>query len=427
LVGACSGAPEAIAQLCRLAPARRARLLADVAALARDGLRVIAVGSLAPGATLPLPERQEDLAFTEAGLVAFSDPLRAGAAAAVAEATAAGIDVVMLTGDFPETATAIARQAGIDVRDGALGGADLSALDDAQVATACAERRVFARVKPEHKLRLVQALRARGEVVAMTGDGVNDAPALKAADVGIAMGRRGTDVAREAAALVLLDDDFASIVRGIRRGRTIHDNIVRAMRYILAVHVPIMGMALLPLLTGGPLVLWPIHIVFLELVIDPACALVFEREPATADIMRRMPRDPRRPVLGLRLLASGVADGALMFAASALVYGVGRAIGCTDAAVAAAAFVALVAGNVGLIALNRGSGLLRTRNRTFWIVVAGAAIGLVATLGLAPVGRFFRFEAPPPGMIALAAGLPLAALVPAFLVRARMHRRHARA
>jgi len=419
LVGACSGAPEAIADLCRLAPARRESMLADVAVLARHGLRVIAVGALEQPVSLPLPERQDALAFVEAGLVAFADPLREGVAAAVAEATAAGIDVVMLTGDFPETATAIARQAGIDVGDGPLAGAALSVLDDTQLAATCAHRRVFARVTPEHKLRLVEALRTRGEIVAMTGDGVNDAPALKAADVGIAMGRRGTDVAREAAALVLLDDDFVSIVRGIRRGRTIHDNIVRAMRYILAVHVPIMGMALLPLLTGGPLVLWPIHIVFLELVIDPACALVFEHEPAAGDVMRRPPRDPHRTVLGLRLLAGGVLDGALMFAASAFVYATARALRCPDAGVAAATFVALVVGNVGLIALNRGSGLLHKRNHAFWIVAAGTASVLAATLGLPQVGHLFRFEAPPVGVLALAAGLPLAALVPLFLARTR--------
>jgi Ca2+-transporting ATPase len=419
LVGACSGAPEAIADLCRLAPARRAHLLAEVAALARRGLRVIAVGALEHPVSSPLPERQDALAFTEAGLVAFADPLRDGVAAAVAEASAAGIEVIMLTGDFPETAAAIARQAGIDVGDGALAGAALSAFDDAQLADACAHRRVFARVTPEHKLRLVEALRARGEIVAMTGDGVNDAPALKAADVGIAMGGRGTDVAREAASLVLLDDDFVSIVRGIRRGRTIHDNIERAMRYILAVHVPIMGMALLPLLTDGPLVLWPIHIVFLELVIDPACAIVFEREPAAGDVMRRPPRDPRRAVLGLRLLAGGIADGALVFAASALVYASARMLGCSAAGVAAAAFVALVAGNVGLIALNRGSGLLHARNRVFWVVVAGATGVLAATLGLPQLGHFFRFEAPPAGVLTLAAGLPLAVLVPVFLARKR--------
>ncbi|MGN6521403.1 MAG: cation-translocating P-type ATPase [Dokdonella sp.] len=419
LDGACSGAPEAVADLCRLAPERRARLLADVAALARQGLRVIAVGALEHPASLPLPERQDELAFVEAGLVAFADPLRNGVTGAVAQARAAGVEVIMLTGDFAETAEAIARQAGIDVGDGALGGAAIAACDDTQLADTIARRRVFARVTPQHKLRLVEALRARGEVVAMTGDGVNDAPALKAADVGIAMGKRGTDVAREAAALVLLDDDFVSIVRGIRRGRTIHDNIVRAMRYILAVHVPIMGMALLPLLGGGPLVLWPIHIVFLELVIDPACALVFEREAAADDVMQRPPRDPRRAVLGLRLLAGSIGDGVLAFAACAIAYAIARASGCTDAGIAAAAFVALVAGNVGLIALNRGNGLWRARNRTFWIVVAGAGSALASSLALPPLARFFRFEVPPPGILALAAVLPLALLACALAVRTR--------
>ncbi|MBA8882735.1 cation-translocating P-type ATPase [Dokdonella fugitiva] len=422
LIGACSGAPEAVAELCRLAPERRARMLAEVAALGREGLRVIAIGALAHPAGEPLPERQEQLVFAQAGLVAFVDPLRAGVADAVAEARAAGVEVIMLTGDFADTAEAIARQAGIDIGDGALGGAALAACDDVQLAGTLARRRVFARVTPEHKLRLVQALRARGGIVAMTGDGVNDAPALKAADVGIAMGRRGTDVAREAAALVLLDDDFVSIVRGIRRGRAIHDNIVRAMRYILAVHVPIMGMALLPLLGGGPLVLWPIHIVFLELVIDPACALVFEREAAAADVMRRPPRDPRRAVIGLRLLAGSIGDGALAFAACAFVYALARAQGCSDAEVAAAAFVALVASNVGLIALNRGRGLWRTRNHAFWFVVAGACGALALSLALPALARFFRFAVPPAGILGLAGTLPLALLAFVLAVRLRVDR-----
>jgi len=419
LIGACSGAPEAVAGLCRLAPGRRARLLAEVESLARRGLRVIMIGVLQQPVPSPLPGRQDALAFAEAGLVAFADPLRDGVAAAVADATAAGIDVVMMTGDFPETAVAIARQAGIDAGDGAIVGATLAALDDARLAEAATTRRVFARVTPGHKLRLVQALRACGEVVAMTGDGVNDAPALKAADVGIAMGRRGTDVAREAASLVLLDDDFVSIVRGVRRGRTIHDNIVRAMNYIIAVHVPIVGMALLPLLGGGPLVLWPIHIVFLELVIDPACAFVFEREPAAGDVMRRPPRDPRRRALGLRRLAAGAVDGLLVFAAAAAAYAWSRHLGCTDAGVAATAFVALVAGNIGLIALNRGSGLLRRRNPVFWAVVAGAAVLLATAIGLPPLANVFHFDPPPAGVLALAAVLPLGALVPAFLFRRR--------
>ena len=213
--------------------------------------------------------------------------------AAVKECRAAGIRVIMITGDYPQTARAIAAQANLEAGDIVTGSRTRThqrgrALQRVRTAT------IFARTMPEQKLRIVNALKANGEVVAMTGDGVNDAPSLKAAHIGIAMGGRGTDVAREAASLILLDDDFTSIVTAIRLGRRIYDNLRKAMGYILAVHVPIAGLALIPLLFGLPLVFWPVHIAFLEMVIDPVCSIVFEAEGEETDMMRRPPRPPPR-------------------------------------------------------------------------------------------------------------------------------------
>jgi Ca2+-transporting ATPase len=279
---ACKGAPETIAALCALAPAPRDRALAQVATMAQRGLRVIAVAEAAWPLDAPLPDDPREFRFQWRGLLGFADPLRAAVPAAVAEARSAGIRVVMLTGDHPETARSIAAQAGLSARPRVALGDEIAALDDDAFDASAREIDVFARVRPEHKLRLVEALKARGAVVAMTGDGVNDAPALMAAHVGVAMGARGTDVAREAAAIVLLDDDFASIVRAVRLGRTLYDNIRRAARYIIAVHLPITGLALLPLLLDAPLILLPLHIVFLEMIVDPACSFVFEREPPAA-------------------------------------------------------------------------------------------------------------------------------------------------
>jgi Ca2+-transporting ATPase len=209
--------------------------------------------------------------------------------AAIRECQQAGIRVVMITGDHPHTARAIARQAGI-VSRGTLTGAELAALGDdaANLGRQLAGVNVFARVTPQQKLAIVNALKAAGEVVAMTGDGVNDAPALKAAHIGIAMGKRGTDVAREAAALVLLDDDFASIVHAVRLGRGIFDNLRKAMAYILAVHIPIVGLSFIPLLLGWPLLLLPAHVAFLELI-DPACSLASRPSPKNPTSGRRAP------------------------------------------------------------------------------------------------------------------------------------------
>jgi Ca2+-transporting ATPase len=288
LVVAAKGAPEAVAKLCGLAGDQLSDVLGRVSAMAAEGLKVLAVARAF--CTGSFPEAQEGFAFEYLGLVGLADPVRPTAADAIAECYTAGIRVVMITGDYPVTAQSIARQIGLANPGEVVTGSELDGMTDAELKQRVARVNLFARVIPEQKLRLVIALKSNGEIVAMSGDGVNDAPALKAAHIGVAMGGRGTDVAREASSLVLLDDDFSSIVHAVKLGRRIFDNLKKAMAYIFAIHVPIAGLSLIPALFGWPLLLMPVHIVFLELIIDPACSTAFEAEPEEADVMRRPPR-----------------------------------------------------------------------------------------------------------------------------------------
>jgi Ca2+-transporting ATPase len=396
---AVKGAPEAVADLCRLGATDRARLLDRVAALAQDGLRVLAVaGGHFHGTSLPVSPHGFTVALH--GLVGLADPPRPLVRKALAECFRAGIRVVMITGDHPGTALAIGRATGLDVTGGMLTGADVARFDDTALREHVARVNVFARVVPEQKLRLVQALMANGEVVAMTGDGVNDAPALKAAHIGVAMGGRGTDVAREAAALVLLDDDFASLVATVRQGRRIYDNIRNAMTYLLAVHVPLGGMGLLPVLLGWPLFLFPVHVVFLEFVIDPACSLVFEAERAEKDVMQRPPRDPRAPLFTREMVVRGVLLGLATFVAVAVVFG--TALGLVGENQARAmAFITLVVANLLLIAATRSQqegliAILARPNRVFWMIAVLALGGLAAAAYVPGAADLFRFEAPSP-------------------------------
>ena len=412
---ACKGAPETVAELCRLSTEQCRHVMADVDAMARRGLRVL--GAAVLDAALPdaLPDALRELPLQWLGLVGFADPLRPGAADAVAEARAAGVRVIMLTGDHLETARAIAAQAGLATDGEVLLGRDLETMDDATLAQRVTTTSVFARVHPEHKLRLVNALKRSGEIVAMTGDGVNDAPALMAAHVGIAMGGRGTDVAREAASIVLLDDNFVTVVGAIRQGRNIYANIRRAVRYILAVHVPIAGLALLPIVVGGPLVLLPLHVVFLELIIDPACSIVFEREVATGDIMRRPPRPPAERLLGIGQLLASLGQGAAMFAAVAAMHALGRSQSLAPAQVGSLAFTALVAGNIGLIALYRSGAsvlaTLRNRNVAFSVVAVAGLLLLVVVTRLPVPAAWFGFSPAPLRWWLLSVALPLAMAV----------------
>jgi P-type Ca2+ transporter type 2C len=351
---AAKGAPETIAGLCHLAPPELSALTSAVEAMAVREIRVLAV------ATAIAPDRgwadsQSAYDYELGGLVGLADPIRASVPGAVGQCRSAGIRVVMITGDYAATARSIATQAGIAKGD-VVNGADLAALDDAQLAERLKSVTVFARIMPEQKLRIVLAFKADGDIVAMTGDGVNDAPSLKAAHIGIAMGKRGTDVAREASAMVLLEDDFGSIVESVRLGRRIYDNIRKAMAFIFAVHVPIAGLALLPLFFGMPILFGPIHIALLEMVIDPVCALVFEAERDEDDIMARPPRDPTEPLFSLPMIVWSVFQGGLAFAMLATVYLIENRSGMPEAELRALVFFALIAEIFALILINRSFG-----------------------------------------------------------------------
>ena len=331
------------------------------------------------------------------GLAGLADPLRATAAAAVAECRAAGVRVIMITGDYPVTAQAIAAQAGID-GETLVTGEEINAMSDAALAESARTATVFARVRPEQKLRIVNALKADGEIVAMTGDGVNDAPALKAAHIGVAMGGRGTDVAREASSIVLLDDDFSAIVTTLRLGRRIHDNLRKATAFILSVHVPIAGMALLPLVTGLPIVFGPVHIAFLEMVIDPVCSLVLEAEREEANVMKRPPRAPREPLLTRRLAGWSLFEGFIAFAIIAAIYAAGVSLGLDAATLRASTFVAVVSVVFSLILANRtyGASVLHAvlaPNAALAVVTAFVAVVLSSVLVFAPARALFDFAA----------------------------------
>ncbi|KQU85689.1 ATPase [Mesorhizobium sp. Root102] len=391
---AAKGSPEAIAALCRL-PADRVASVKDVVdAMATEGLRVLGVARSSHAGD-QLPDRQTGFDFEFLGLVGLADPLRSGVPDAVGNCRSAGIRVIMITGDYPATARAIAREAGLDFNE-VVTGEELKALDGAALSARVKTAAVFARIMPEQKLAIVRALKANGEIVAMTGDGVNDAPSLKAANIGIAMGGRGTDVAREASSIVLLDDDFGSIVKAIRLGRRIYDNLRKAMGFILAVHVPIAGLALLPLLFGLPILFGPIHIAFLEMVIDPVCSLVFEAETEENDTMKRPPRDPEAALFSRSLIAWSVVQGTLAFALVAAIFLLSLHWGIPENEIRALTFFSLVLTIVGLIFVNRtfSDSLLVSLfrpNRSLGIVVVVVAAALGGTLFWPLASTLFQF------------------------------------
>lgn len=388
---ATKGAPESVIAAHVTEPSTRAAWLEEARRLSASGLRVLGVaGSAAPGAPASF-----------LGLIGLADPLRPGVPQAVAECRSAGIRVVMITGDHPETARAIAREAGFARVDTVLTGPELRRRDDAALRAGLADCDVYSRIAPEEKLRLVRAFRDAGEVVAMTGDGVNDAPALRAADVGIAMGGRGTDVAREAASLVLLDDAFPTIVEAIRMGRRIHGNMRKAINYLVPVHVALAGMALLPVLLGLPILLYPVEIVFIELIVDPTSSLALEAEPEESDLMRIPPRLPDEPLVGARPLAASLVVGATGLAASFAVYLAALALGRGADESRSLSFATLVVANLAALHLNRSyttsfPRAIRSANPIALGVTAFGAALLLAALYLPGLEFAFSFAPPSP-------------------------------
>jgi P-type Ca2+ transporter type 2C len=412
---AIKGAPETVLALCRVDGGALRDAMEDVEKAGGQGLRLLGVGQARW-------DRQEwaanprDYRYEWLGFVALADPLRPQVPDAIAQCRRAGVRVVMITGDYPGTALAIARQAGIATGGGALTGAEIAAMDAAALGQAAQRVNVFARIRPEQKLRLITAYKESGEIVAMTGDGVNDAPALKAAHIGVAMGKRGTDVAREASALVLLEDDFQSMVAAVRLGRRIYENIRNAMRYLLAVHVPIAGMAFLPLVFGWPVFLYPVHVVFLEFVIDPACSIAFEAERTEEGVMRRPPRDSREPLFSLQMLGVSLLLGASVLVTICLAYWWVAGRGWPAGEVRSFGFAAIVFGNLAMIHATRSRerpmlAALRLPNPALWWITGGTLAALAVSIYVPPVAEIFRFAPLAPFYLAVAAGAGMAGVL----------------
>lgn len=391
------GALEAITTLCHLTENQFSAIQKRAEKLAMDGIRVLGVAQakINDAQLKSPPEKLQDYQFEYVGLVGFADPLRSNVPAAVAECRTAGIRVIMITGDYPTTALAIGRQAGLD-SERVLKGDAIEKMTDDQLISALKVTSIFARIRPNQKLRIVQLLKKSGEVVAMTGDGVNDAPAIKAADIGIAMGGRGTDVAREASSIVLLDDDFGSIVKTIRLGRRIYDNLRKAIEYIIAVHIPIAGLAIMPLLFGMPLILTPIHIAFLEMIIDPACSVVFEAEAEEDNVMQRSPRDSKIPLVLRKRVLWAVIQGSIVLMTLAIILLIARQMQLIETDSRTLLFTSLVILNMGLILINRSfSASILTAflkpNRSLWVLLFSVSAILAITVTWLPARQLFHF------------------------------------
>ncbi|MDD5660768.1 MAG: cation-translocating P-type ATPase [Candidatus Omnitrophica bacterium] len=393
---AAKGAPEAIADLCHFNKEQHLELIECIEGMTRKGLRVLGVAR-ATFRRKELPDLQHDFIFKFVGLLGFVDPVRPDVSSAIKEAYEAGIRVVMVTGDYPGTAINIAREIGLKNPDACITGPELENMSHALLREKIKTINIFARVVPEQKLFIVDALKANREVVAMTGDGVNDAPALKSANIGIAMGERGTDVAREASALVLLNDDFSSIVQAVKIGRRIFDNLKKAIAYIFAIHVPIAGMSFLPVLFNLPIALLPAHIAFLELIIDPACSTVFEACPEEKNIMNRPPRNLAESLFGKKTFIFSLFQGLGILTAVFLVFVIALYFKKGELEARTLSFATLVFANLMLIVTNLSwsknlTGIIKLKNKALWLVVAAAVGALFLVVYLPALRNLFHFS-----------------------------------
>ena len=396
---ACKGSPEAVLSLCKLNESEKAEKLKIVQEMAEKGQRVLGVAK-AKWSTKELPNYQQDFPFEFIGFLGFEDPIRTEVPAAIKECYQAGIKVIMITGDYPSTAKSIALQAGMNVNAEVLTGTDLKSMSENELKEKIKKINIFARIVPEQKLQIIRALKANGEIVAMTGDGVNDAPALKAADIGIAMGGKGTDVAREASSMVLLDENFSSIVSAIRSGRKIFDNLQKAMNYIMAIHIPIIGLTLLPAFFPGlPILLMPLHIVFMELIIDPVCSIAFESESEEIGIMNRKPRDPNERFFGFKMILGSVLTGLFLLLVVIAVYFASIREGHSEGEIRAIAFTSMILGNIFFILTTLSKTrnfiqVLMEKNKALLIILLISTVFLFLLIAVPGLRTLFSFEYP---------------------------------
>jgi Ca2+-transporting ATPase len=407
---AAKGAPEAIAELCHLNKSEELEVMNAASALASEGLRVLGVARSAH-VDEALSADQHDFTFIFLGLIGLGDPVKSNIKDAIAECHEAGVRVVLITGDYQATAVSIAKQIGLDHEEAVMNGETLDNLSDKELKQKIGNISIFSRVVPAQKLRIVQALKANGEIVAMTGDGVNDAPALKAAHIGIAMGGKGTDVAREASSLVILDDNFSSIVTAIKMGRKIFDNLQNAMSYVMAIHIPIALLSLIPLISAAmPVVFIPVNLVFLELIIDPACTIVFEAEAGKTDIMHRKPRSIGSRLFGSRRVRNSLIEGLIIAGVALMVYFFTWHYSYTEQEIRALTFCTLIMGNLVLMLSNLAGDLViykkKHHNKALYYLIAANLLLLPVILYIPAVRHIFQFEVLHPddiGIVLLAA------------------------
>ena len=418
---AAKGSPERILTICALSDMEKAECEKKINELSSRGLRVIAVAAMNPQTDNDIPEKITDCSLTFLGLVGLADPPRESVKTDIAVCNKAGIRVVMITGDNGGTAASIAKQIGMKNYDHIITGDMLNNMTDEELREKVKEVSIFSRVVPEHKMRIVKTFRDNGEIVAMTGDGVNDAPALKYADIGIAMGKRGSEVSREAADLILMDDNFTTIVETVKDGRRIYDNIRKAVGYVFSIHIPIAFASLLaPVLGIAPVALFllPLHVVLLELIIDPTCSIVLERQPAERDIMERKPRDPKEKLLTPRILIKSVIQGLVIFAASFGTYLTVLAGNEANAPVARTMGLAIIMlSNLLLVQVNSSecdfafrSVIRLAKDKVMWGVNIFTIIGLAAIL-YTPLAEFLKLAPLSATQLFTAVGIAVAAVL----------------
>jgi len=421
IIVAAKGSPERLLTLCNLSSDERKLAEEKIVEMSQKGLRVIAVAEMTIKDLKDVPVSLADCSLKLCGMIGLADPPRESVKEDIKNCTKAGVRVVMITGDNGITASSIAKQIGMPNCDKIITGDELNQMSDEELREKIRDVSIFSRVVPEHKMRIVKAFKDNGEVVAMTGDGVNDAPALKYADIGIAMGKRGSEVSREAADIILLDDNFSTIVDTIKDGRRIYDNIRKAVGYVFTIHIPIALASLMaPLLGIKPtwLMLLPLHVVLLELIIDPTCSIVLERQPAEKDIMERAPRNTNEKLLTVKTLTKSIMQGFVIFSASFGTYYAVLQNNTENATVARTMGLAIIMlSNVLLVQVNSSNSdfafrsfALLIKDNVMWAVSVGTIVGLLVMI-YSPINDFLKLAPLTINQILLVIGISVIAVM----------------